>query len=46
MSGQVDVLIAGYDVGTKFSDATDRGIVILGELDLLHLADPDRPEYI
>jgi DNA ligase (NAD+) len=46
MSGQVDVLVAGYDVGTKFADATDRGILILGELDLLHLAKPDRPEYI
>lgn len=40
MSGQVDVLFAGYDVGTKFSDAADRDIVILGELDLLHLAKP------
>jgi hypothetical protein len=46
MSGQVDVLFAGYDVGTKFADATDRGVLILGELDLLHLAKPDRPEYI
>ena len=40
------MLFAGYDVGTKFADATDRGILILGELDLLHLAKPDRPEYI